>query len=188
MILLKRHCVHAIFAPVRSAIGTRADELSDRTRWVNLLTSSGRSLTVEDQNDRRNDMQDRENISSERMRLRETALSRWDNEGGAGSGGRVHPGASADGDSTDVPPLTNAQLVQLQIRVIALENVVMALMADASDRQLKLVREMSACISPRPGHVQHCLTIHAAARMVGLVERAIHFRTTPPTSSVQPPP
>ena len=131
-------------------------------------------------------MQDRETNSSERIRLRETALSRWDNEGGAGSGGRVHPSASSDGDSADVPPLTNAELVQLQIRVIALENVVMALMADASDRQLELVREMAACISPRPDHVQHRLTIHAAARMVGLVERATHFRMTPPTSSVQP--
>ena len=133
-------------------------------------------------------MQNRETNSSERIRLRETALSRWDNEGGAGSGGQVHPSSSADTESAPELPLTNAELVQLQVRVIALENVVMALLAEASDRQLELVRGMAADISPRPGHVPHRLTIHAVSRMLGLVEQAAHFRTTPLASSVQPPP
>lgn len=132
-------------------------------------------------------MRDQETIASERIRLREAALSRWDNEGGAGSSSRLRLSGSAAGDSTDALPLTNAELVQLHIRVIALENVIMALLADASDRQIELVREMAACITPRPDHVQHRLTIHAAARMAGLVNRAIDFRTTPPTGSVQPP-
>jgi hypothetical protein len=75
-----------------------------------------------------------------------------------------------------MPELTNAELVQLRIRVIALENLVIALLAEASDRQLELAREMAAYISPRPGFTQHPLTIHAAAHMVDLVERAGQFR------------
>ncbi|MBK5199558.1 MAG: hypothetical protein JJE37_14975 [Methyloceanibacter sp.] len=106
---------------------------------------------------------------------RQRALSRWDNEGGAIPErpqdalieGKVEP---------EHPELTNAELVQLRIRVIALENLLIALLAEASDRQLDLVREMAAYISPRRGAAQHPLTIHAAAQMIDLVERASHFR------------
>jgi hypothetical protein len=73
--------------------------------------------------------------------------------------------------------LTNAELVQLRIRVIALENLVITLLAEASDRQLALAREMAAYISPRPGFTHHPLTIHAAAQMIDLVERAGRFRS-----------
>jgi len=103
------------------------------------------------------------------------ALSRWDNEGGAVSDSP--PLASASGkEEWDVPELTNAELVQLRIRVIALENVIITLLAGASDRQLDLVREMAATISPRPGFTQHPLTIHAASQMNHLVDRAGHFQ------------
>ena len=74
------------------------------------------------------------------------------------------------------PPLTNAELVQLQIRVIALDNLLAVLLADASDRQLELAREIAASISPRQESTPHPLTLHAAARMVSLIERAIHLR------------
>ena len=43
-----------------------------------------------------------------------------------------------------VPELTNAELVQLRVRVIALENLVISLLAEAPDRQLDLAREMAA--------------------------------------------
>ena len=76
----------------------------------------------------------------------------------------------------DVPPLTNTELVQLRVRGIALENLVISLLAEASDRQLDRVREMAAYISPRPGVTHHALTMHAAAHMVDLVARAQHFR------------
>ena len=108
------------------------------------------------------------------------ALSRWDNEGGAVSGSP--PLASVSGkEGWDAPELTNAELVQLRIRVIALENVMITLLAGASDRQLDLVREMAATISPRPGSTQHPLTIHAANQMNHLVDRAGHFRGEPPS-------
>ena len=75
------------------------------------------------------------------------------------------------------PALTNVELVQLRIRVIALENLLIALLADASERQLDLAREMAAYISPRPGSTHHPLTVHAAAQMIDFVERAGHFRS-----------
>jgi hypothetical protein len=81
---------------------------------------------------------------------RQMALSRWDNEGGAGPCGPQKTQISAAMQS-EIPDLTNAELVQLRVRVIALENLVISLLAEAPDRQLDRVREMAAFISPRPG-------------------------------------
>jgi hypothetical protein len=107
------------------------------------------------------------------------ALSRWENEGGAGPCGPRGGQISAEALS-GVPALTDAELVQLRIRVIALENLVISLLAEASDRQLDLAREMASFISPRPGFTRHPLTIHAANQMIDLVERAAHFRPAKP--------
>lgn len=114
---------------------------------------------------------------SERAKLLAKAVSRWDNEGGAGEGGREHP---ASGDlPKDALPLTNAEIVQLQIRVIAIENVLAVLLAETSEHQLALVREMAAYISPRSGYTPHKLTIQAAARMINLIDSAGHLRNLP---------
>lgn len=78
------------------------------------------------------------------------------------------------------PMLTHAEQTQLHVRVIALENLVIALLASATDHQLECAREMAAYISPRAGATPHPLTTHAADEMVSIVERAIHFRGTPP--------
>ena len=78
--------------------------------------------------------------------------------------------------------MTNAELVQLRIRVIALENLMITFLAEASDRQLDLAREMATYITPRPGFTHHALTTHAAAHMIDLVERASHFRVPPPAA------
>lgn len=82
------------------------------------------------------------------QRQRQAALARWENEGGAGPW-RRH-GSLGPGELQSGAPLTDVELVQLQIRVIALENLVIAMLAEASDRQVELVREMAAHISPRP--------------------------------------
>jgi hypothetical protein len=112
------------------------------------------------------------------QRLRQAALARWENEGGAGPWGRNgSPGSGVL--PSGAPPLTDVELVQLQIRVIALENLVIAMLAEASDRQLELVREMATHISPRPGFTPHRLTLHAAVGMVSLVDRAAPFRVAP---------
>lgn len=119
-------------------------------------------------------MPDGTSASSERERLRERAFSRWDNEGGVGDGGREHPASTEM--SSETPPLTNAELVQLQIRVIALENLLTVLLAETSDRQLDLACEMATYSSPRLGFTAHRLTVHGAARMISVIERAGHLR------------
>lgn len=106
--------------------------------------------------------------------LRQRAIARWENEGGAASIGPQL--GSLPVDQRTVPDLSNSDLVQLRIRVIALENVIIALLAGASDQQLDLVREMADWITPRTGFTQHPLTVQAATEMVHLIERAKPFR------------
>jgi hypothetical protein len=110
---------------------------------------------------------------------RQRALSRWDNEGGAGPDGSATD-AALDNERVAIPDLANAELVTLRVRVIALENLMICFLATASDQQLKLAQEMAGYISPRPGFTQHPLTIHAAAHMDDLVKRAVHFRDFAP--------
>jgi hypothetical protein len=98
------------------------------------------------------------------------ALSRWDNEGGAGP--EVIPAAG----KAPIPEMSNAELVALRVRVIALENLLISLLATASNKQLELAREMAGYISPRPGFTPHPLTTHAAAHMIDLIERSYRFR------------
>ena len=118
--------------------------------------------------------------SLDRVEQRRRALSRWDNEGGA------IPAQNHE-KHVDLPDMTNAELVQLRIRVIALENLLIGLLADGSDKQLETAREMAEYISPRPGFTQHPLTIQAADHMTDLVARAVHFRTvTDPTKMPAP--
>ena len=116
--------------------------------------------------------------SPDPAQLRQMALWRWDTEGGAGPCG-LQEGALSEQAQASVPRLTDAELAQLRVRVVALENLVIALLAEGSERQLNLVREMAAYISPRPGFTRHPVTVHAAAQMVHLAERAAHFRTMP---------
>ncbi len=107
---------------------------------------------------------------------RERALSRWENEGGAIPDGAVNLQERGRGEGA-VPQLTNAELVALRVRLIALENLVIALLATASDHQLQLAREMAGYISPRPGFSSHPLTIQAATHMTDLVQRSTRFRS-----------
>lgn len=103
--------------------------------------------------------------SSEQLQM---ALSKWDNEGATQ--------ALQTSGASEIPELSNAELVHLRIRVIALENLVIALLAQGSDQQLAVAREMASYITPRPGFTQHPLTIHAASQMIDSVDRAVRFR------------
>ncbi|THD44657.1 MAG: hypothetical protein E7774_09825 [Bradyrhizobium sp.] len=105
---------------------------------------------------------------------RQQALSRWDNEGGAGAGPPA--GHATDKEQISTPDMSNADLVALRVRVIALENLLIAMLATASDQQRELAREMAGYISPRPGFTHHPLTLHAAAHMIDLIERSSRFR------------
>lgn len=86
--------------------------------------------------------------------------------------GNSAPGTSPDEQPAEDTPLTNAELVQLRIRVIALENLVIALLAEAPDRQLTLARGMATYISPRTGFTPHPITLRAADELLSLVDRA----------------
>lgn len=74
------------------------------------------------------------------------------------------------------PPLIDAELVQLRVRVIALESIVVALLSQASEDQLAIAREMAVYISPRGGYTPHPTTLHAAAEINSLIRRAEAFR------------
>lgn len=106
---------------------------------------------------------------------RVAALSRWDGEGGAS------PGAvrAAEPRPATEPP-HDAERVQMHIRIIALEHLVITLLAAAPRRQLDAARGLAACITPRPGRTRHRLTIHAAARILDVVERADRLRRAAP--------
>lgn len=123
-------------------------------------------------------MPDQEIDFSDPTWLKQKALSRWENEGGAhlqgpqdGSPlGKVRFDHGADE--------TKGEVVLLRVRLIALENLFIALLADASERQLELAREAMAYILPRPGFTPHPLTVRAASHMSDLVERAAAFRSS----------
>ena len=109
----------------------------------------------------------------DRLALKEKALARWDNEGGA-----IAPPTQRD--PIDIPNLGDAEIVQLRIRVIALENLLIAVLAEGSDRQIEVAREMADYILPRTGTTQHPLTIRAADHMTDMIHRALHFRDVEP--------
>ncbi len=85
-----------------------------------------------------------------------------------------------NGALSDTPPLADAELAQLRMRVVALENLVITLLAQAPDEQANLARDMAAYIRPRPGFTLHPLTLRAATQMIHLVERAGQFRLEQP--------
>jgi hypothetical protein len=91
---------------------------------------------------------------------------------------RIAP-TSTDGQ---VPPSTmgDVELQTLHVRVIALESLVVSLLASASDRQRNQAKNMAAYISPRSGAIQHQLTVQAATHVANLVKRATPLRRRVP--------
>jgi hypothetical protein len=75
-----------------------------------------------------------------------------------------------------VPQSVNTELEHLHIRVIAMENLLIALLAQDPGRTRRMGREMATFISPRTGFTPHPRTLGAAAQMVHIVERAQHFQ------------
>ncbi len=106
---------------------------------------------------------------------RQSALARWDGEGGAGPDG-PQDGSQPAIENGDSAASVRAEFTRLRVRIIALENLTIALLADASPRQLDLIRDMATFITPRAGATRHPITIQAAGQMVSLADRAEHFR------------
>lgn len=105
---------------------------------------------------------------------RQRALARWENEGGESSHGpleAIHMLASKD----PLPKMGEAEILALHVRVVALENLLIALLATASDQQLEIAHDMAAYIAPRQKATPHPLTTLAAAHMTDLIERAVRF-------------
>ena len=90
------------------------------------------------------------------------ALSRWEDEGGALPCG-PQEALAADCEKWDIPPLSDAEIIQLRIRVIALENMVLGLLSKASADQLAAIEEIAEFISPRADAKQ--LLSKASARL-----------------------
>ena len=88
--------------------------------------------------------------------------------------------AAARAAAQEDPPLTNAELVQLRVRVIALENLVISMLAEAPDRQLDAARALANYIVPRRGCTPHPMTLRAADEMLSLVDRAGRYPRSPP--------
>lgn len=110
---------------------------------------------------------------------RQRALAGWENEGGAGPCGPFDLTASLD-CGIPLPEMGKAELLTLHIRVVALENMVLALLAAASKRQIEAARAMPAFIAPRPGATAHPLTILAVGHMTDLLARAQRFEAQIP--------
>ncbi len=110
-----------------------------------------------------------------RDEIHRRAIRRWENEGGAVSGS-LHEVPDGAKHATVVGKIGDAEAGNIRVRLIAIENILVALLADAADDRLALIREMAEFISPRPGTTPHRLTIEAARNMLAIVERAEHYR------------
>ncbi len=67
------------------------------------------------------------------LKLRKRALARWDNEGGAEPNGPQTASAPVEGEAP-MPENGPAEVASLHVRIIALENLLISLLATASDR------------------------------------------------------
>lgn len=101
-----------------------------------------------------------------RAEVYDRAVGRWENEGGTFATTHDHLQDTVAGE------IGTVEAGHLRVRLITLENVVVALLAGAPQSQSELVREMAAYISPRSGKTPHRMTIEAAHHMLGLVDRA----------------
>ncbi|HEX5390781.1 MAG TPA: hypothetical protein VFW67_13540 [Burkholderiaceae bacterium] len=80
-------------------------------------------------------------------------------------------------DALEASPLvTWVEWDHLRYRVVALENLLVALLAEGSMGRLDRLREMSRYVAPRRGCTDHPVTLLAAAQIVHLVERARHTK------------
>lgn len=112
-----------------------------------------------------------------REEIRQRVIGRWENEGGATSAWH-HEAPAIAGAATVAGEIGDAEAANIRVRLIAIENIIVALLADAPDERLDLIREMANFILPRPGMTPHRLTIEAARNMLAIVERAEHYRRT----------
>lgn len=113
-----------------------------------------------------------EDIDPARADAHERSIGRLEEVGGA------QPGlAPSDPGHTVVGAIGDAEAANLRVRLVAIENILVAMLANSPDSQLDLIREMAAYISPRSGKTPHRLTVEAARNMLAIIARAEHYRT-----------
>lgn len=78
------------------------------------------------------------------------------------------------------PPVTTVEWDHLRFRVVALENLLIALMADGPLPRLDRLREMARHVAPRRGSAEHPVSQFAAVQIIHMVERARHVKKHPP--------
>lgn len=118
---------------------------------------------------------DRDDRSTSRDEIHRRVIGRWENEGGAPSTWQ-HDEPEQENYATVAGEIGDAQAGNIRVRLIAIENILVALLAEASDDRLELIREMAEFISPRPGMTPHRLTLEAARNMRAIIERAEQYR------------
>ena len=108
-------------------------------------------------------------FDSARARALERAVKSWENEGGARGDRDSHTyHATIIGEAGD------DEALNIRIRLIALENIVVALLASGTQDAPDLAREMAQHMSSRLEATPHRLTIAVASNMMAIVERAEH--------------
>ena len=115
-----------------------------------------------------------DNENPTRADIHRRAIGRWENEGGTLAGW-----SHSNEPPTVAGEIGDAEAANIRVRLIALENIMVALLAGAPESRSDLIREMAEFISPRPGTTPHRLTIEAARNMVAIVERAGHYKRGP---------
>lgn len=105
------------------------------------------------------------------------ALSQWDGEGGSDhvTGRFVPPACTCRPES--VNPYATAEYTHLRGRLVALERLVMALLAQRSDGELRLARLAAADVLSRPGFTKHPVPLQAHRQIVHLLARSRHLRS-----------
>ena len=80
--------------------------------------------------------------------------------------------------SWDIPEPDHAELVQMRMRLITLENIVLGLLSGASDEQIERIRKRADMIEPRPEASRHPFTELAPGDMRKFLERAARMAKT----------
>jgi hypothetical protein len=110
------------------------------------------------------------------VKQRRRALARWENDGGTTPCGRQAIEALPAGeDAADDASDPQVELVAQSIRLIALENLVIALLAAGNTWQHRLAKGMAEHI-PLPGMPSHPLAMYVAAHMGDLIGHAVQMR------------
>jgi hypothetical protein len=80
---------------------------------------------------------------------------------------------------SEPPPVTWVEWDHLRFRVIALEKMLVAVLAEGTFSRLDRFREMTHSLAQRKGCVEHPLNLLSAAQIVHLVEQARRMKKHP---------